>query len=524
MALQILKETKGTMAARHRLPSPPSSPSRRATSSTTSGIAFRSKLLAALDAEMEALRLESATLMGLSRTKTATNEGKKLDTLVPKTSQRSIAQPSIPVHPFFLKDKPTSIAASTTSAPEMKPWSGEKTKTKTSSLQEIASLTAITTIDLTVMGDEVLDETPSPSVEKPLYNYKDFSPEPTIVYTCHEEEANDLVQSLQGPLGFDLEWRVIFRKNAAYRERRTALVQLCDTRMILLIHISLEFPQKVKEIIESPEIVKTGANIRNDGQKLFRDFGVLAENLAELGGLAQQADSNFKTIHKRSIVSLAKMVNMYADRTMDKGPVRIGNWEAAPLSDTQKHYAANDAHSGLMVYKRLIDLAERNKVILIPSKYTSNLRQDYASGKLTAAMTKTCISQSISLSQATFTAPTPYTTPTSSQVSTLATQITQWRSKTEVQPGDPPRLQHVRAYNLWYKENMSLQVICAKLRSPDNPLAESTVISYVVRAIQANPSLPFDMVRLKAFVQLEAGSWTRHREWLLEMDSLLADG
>jgi hypothetical protein len=62
------------------------------------------------------------------------------------------------------------------------------------------------------------------------------------------------------PIGFDMEWRVTFRGP----ERRTALVQLCDERMILLIQVSAmksefsyssciqttylvkEFPQKVK--------------------------------------------------------------------------------------------------------------------------------------------------------------------------------------------------------------------------------------------------------------------------------------
>ncbi len=42
--------------------------------------------------------------------------------------------------------------------------------------------------------------------------------------------------------------------------------------------------------------------------------------------------------------------------------------------------------------------------------------------------------------------------------------------------------------------------------------------SYVVRALQADPSLPYDMDRLKVFVQLESGSWARHREWILEQD------
>ena len=38
------------------------------------------------------------------------------------------------------------------------------------------------------------------------------------------------------PLGFDLEWRVMWQAGAP--ERRTALVQLCDTRTILLIQVS----------------------------------------------------------------------------------------------------------------------------------------------------------------------------------------------------------------------------------------------------------------------------------------------
>ena len=42
--------------------------------------------------------------------------------------------------------------------------------------------------------------------------------------------------------------------------------------------------------------------------------------------------------------------------------------------------------------------------------------------------------------------------------------------------------------------------------------------SYVVRALQADRSLPYDMDRLKAFVQLDAGSWVRHKDWILEQD------
>ena len=72
----------------------------------------------------------------------------------------------------------------------------------------------------------------------PLYSYKQYRPTPAVVYTQHEEEANDLVQGMKGPLGFDLEWVVTFRRRKTPMERRTALVQLCDARMILLVQVS----------------------------------------------------------------------------------------------------------------------------------------------------------------------------------------------------------------------------------------------------------------------------------------------
>ena len=72
----------------------------------------------------------------------------------------------------------------------------------------------------------------------PLYSYKQYPPTPAVVYTRHEEEANDLVECLKGPLGFDLEWPVVFRRGRRPSERRTSLVQICDSRMILLVQVS----------------------------------------------------------------------------------------------------------------------------------------------------------------------------------------------------------------------------------------------------------------------------------------------
>ena len=78
-------------------------------------------------------------------------------------------------------------------------------------------------------------------------------------------------------------------------------------------------------------------NVADDGRKLFRDFGIRAAGLVELGALAREADSSFAKSHKRPIVGLAEMVRCYCDeRLLEKGDVRTGNWEAAPLDDEQK--------------------------------------------------------------------------------------------------------------------------------------------------------------------------------------------
>jgi hypothetical protein len=65
----------------------------------------------------------------------------------------------------------------------------------------------------------------------------------------------------------------------------------------------------------------------DDGTKLFRDFGIRAQNLVELGALAQHVDPSFSKVHKRAIVSLAKIVAHYAGKSLQKGRERTGNWE-----------------------------------------------------------------------------------------------------------------------------------------------------------------------------------------------------
>jgi hypothetical protein len=113
----------------------------------------------------------------------------------------------------------------------------------------------------------------------PIYSYKHYEPSPTVVYTQHEEEVNDLIAGLKAgyvsfqikhnfsscyiryilkkkccvlflsPIAFDMEWHFYFvdrgggfghapASRTRSVERRTAVVQVMDsTGLILVIQI-----------------------------------------------------------------------------------------------------------------------------------------------------------------------------------------------------------------------------------------------------------------------------------------------
>ncbi|EIN14444.1 ribonuclease H-like protein [Punctularia strigosozonata HHB-11173 SS5] len=353
----------------------------------------------------------------------------------------------------------------------------------------------------------------------PVFSYKNARPAPVVVYTRHEEEANDLVGSLHGPVGFDMEWKLFFGRDRRLIERRTALVQLCDNNMIMLIQVSAmkRFPEKVKvtakvripvwmsddskDVIESAAIPKMGANIKNDGQKLYRDFGILPRNLVELGRLARAADPEFPI--SRSIVALRKMVAIYTGKHLLKGSERTSDWETR-LSPEQCNYAANDVYSSLLVYNRLMVIANEQGRTLDTRLYTSDLTQE-EDRKISALTNSTEVRPS--------SGSTTIPGAGNSDISPVSMDVLG-------KPYTCPRPQHLRAYKMWHEKDLPLGVICANLRTKEQPLKESTVISYVIGALQADPRLPFSLERLKTLVQLEASSWARHRDWIMRTSAL----
>jgi len=96
------------------------------------------------------------------------------------------------------------------------------------------------------------------------------------------------------------------------------------------------------------------------------------------------------------------------------------------------------------MYRKICGIAAKAGKTLVLSKYTTDLEQDYKSGRLGMIVTTATISPKDG-GRPHFVAiePTP---------------------------------QELKAYTLWHTQGLSLAEMCVALRSKDNPLKESTVM------------------------------------------------
>jgi len=195
--------------------------------------------------------------------------------------------------------------------------------------------------------------TPPPPI---VYSWKEKNPRANLFY-LRDASQTDLILAtlnLQGPLGLDIEWKPIFVKSA--RENPVALLQLANAERVLLIQLSCmqSFPAKLRELLEDPDIVKTGVGIQGDVLKLYNDFGVSTRSCIALPLLARSVDNARWKGRYNDPIGLARLTAYYEDRNLLKGKITRSNWEANPLSELQQEYAANDAHAGYVLYVRLL--------------------------------------------------------------------------------------------------------------------------------------------------------------------------
>jgi hypothetical protein len=174
---------------------------------------------------------------------------------------------------------------------------------------------------------------------------------------------------------FDCEWKISFIRG---HMNPISLMQFGRDDIIVLFHVvSCGLQQSIIDILLNPRIVKVGANISGDIQKIQRDFGRL------MGGLTQGA-CDLRTLSRVTGVppqlSLAGLVETELGAILPKPQsTRCGDWEVVPLSYEQQKYAALDVYAGYLVCLRILDRWRALRQVEGPSRpksYPDGLTSD----------------------------------------------------------------------------------------------------------------------------------------------------
>lgn len=151
-------------------------------------------------------------------------------------------------------------------------------------------------------------------------------------------------------LGFDTEWKVVFKRGA--ERRKVAVVQLCvDADKCNVFHvIHSGIPSSLKTILEDPMVSKVGIGAYGDAGKLRSDYNVNVKGVKELSGLA-----NLKMVGcMNKSWGLSSLAEELLGKQVDKAPsIRMGDWEVEKLSEAQLLYAATDAFASLYLFQVL---------------------------------------------------------------------------------------------------------------------------------------------------------------------------
>ncbi|KAI5481779.1 PHD finger protein 8 [Pseudohyphozyma bogoriensis] len=304
----------------------------------------------------------------------------------------------------------------------------------------------------------------------PSFDYNKWPGKPVVKY-CGTVEAVEacLMGMTDGPFGFDLEWNPFERKKGEQsKQGKTALVQVCDQKTIMLAHVSMmtAFPPKLRAFIEDPTKIKLGMNIKGDVDKLRRDFGHCAAGYLELDHAARAVDPD-RWKHMHHLMGLQRIVAAYLDRYLPKDPnVRQSRWNGF-LSTEQKTYAANDVYSSLQVFMFLWENSP-------PGVDLYSLTRPRPAPPLSSA----------SASNA-YVHPFPSTEPDTPLVSTPSTS--QPKASPEGKKRPAPR--QLEAYGLWIEGRTFAEVAeeMSKLRG----IKDTSVASYIVHVV-ASGDYPFD--------------------------------
>jgi ribonuclease D len=146
-------------------------------------------------------------------------------------------------------------------------------------------------------------------------------------------------------LGFDTETRPTFRAGEYYQP---SLLQLATGTDVFLFQLKLTgLVSGLREILSSPDIIKTGVSIRSDISELRKLTNFEPAGFVELATCAKQA--HIKNLGLRGLAAL-----LMGFRVSKRE--QTSNWARSDLTESQLRYAATDAWLGREIYLHMDNL------------------------------------------------------------------------------------------------------------------------------------------------------------------------
>lgn len=143
-------------------------------------------------------------------------------------------------------------------------------------------------------------------------------------------------------LGFDTETRPSFKKG---RQNRISLLQLATQFHAYIFRIaSVGLPDQVIRLFEDRDIIKVGVAVHDDLIDLQKVKPFSPESFLDL----QKYVSAFGIESK----GLNKLAGIVCGFRISKSQ-QVSNWDADPLTDAQRTYAATDAWTCYQIYNEL---------------------------------------------------------------------------------------------------------------------------------------------------------------------------
>lgn len=204
------------------------------------------------------------------------------------------------------------------------------------------------------MSDVVFSRASLAAAELPLYQGIALA---DVCLVDAEKLAAEALDALMAAtaIGFDTESKPTFLKGEV--STGPHLVQLAtDQKAYLFPIVALQVRAALKEILESPRILKVGFGLGNDRSALKSRLQIELNNVLDLGEVMRGPG------HRGTVGAKVAVAHYFGQKFQKSKKVGTSNWANPRLNERQVLYAANDAHVALRLYRAWLDDEARKQL------------------------------------------------------------------------------------------------------------------------------------------------------------------